>query len=217
MPRCFSRQVCIVFFLCLVFIVPTSAAPDKPIRLRNSLSDTQVAMQIQTPLVASSPASGLFVIQFRESIKLGWREQLHSLGVDLLRYVPDDAFVARFSNASVGEIRALEFVQFVGAYAAPQKVHHQLQIKSPVATGTFEVSVLLSPETVQNAWSYYKDVQTKDQKYTPLIAPDDQPAIDMNKEKMEKFRPEMRKYYYDPAKYKTYLEQLGIQYPTVRK
>jgi len=32
-----------------------------------------------------------------------------------------------------------------------------------------------------------------------------------------KFRPEMRKYYYDPTKYKTYLEQLGIQYPTVKK
>jgi aminobenzoyl-glutamate utilization protein B len=34
---------------------------------------------------------------------------------------------------------------------------------------------------------------------------------------MAKFRPEMRKFYYDPLKYKTYLEQLGIQYPTVRK
>jgi aminobenzoyl-glutamate utilization protein B len=33
---------------------------------------------------------------------------------------------------------------------------------------------------------------------------------------MEKYRPEMRKYYYDPSKYKTYLEQLGIKYPTVR-
>jgi len=26
----------------------------------------------------------------------------------------------------------------------------------------------------------------------------------------------MKKYYYDPTKYKTYLEQLGIKYPTVR-
>jgi aminobenzoyl-glutamate utilization protein B len=33
---------------------------------------------------------------------------------------------------------------------------------------------------------------------------------------MDEFRPEMRKYYYDPIKYKTYLEQLGIKYPTVR-
>jgi aminobenzoyl-glutamate utilization protein B len=34
---------------------------------------------------------------------------------------------------------------------------------------------------------------------------------------MAQYRPEMRKYYYDPKKYKTYLEQLGIAYPTVRK
>jgi len=79
------------------------------------------------------------------------------------------------------------------------------------------LDLLLSPDTLQKAWAYYQDVQTKDQKYIPLIAPDDQPAVDMNKEKMEKFRPEMRKYYYDPSKYKTYLEQLGIQYPTVKK
>ena len=26
----------------------------------------------------------------------------------------------------------------------------------------------------------------------------------------------MKKFYYDPSKYKTYLEQLGIKYPTVR-
>jgi aminobenzoyl-glutamate utilization protein B len=79
------------------------------------------------------------------------------------------------------------------------------------------LDLLLAPDALQKAWAYFKDVQTKDQKYTPLIAADDQPAIDMNKEKMEKFRPEMRKYYYDPSKYKSYLEQLGIQYPTVRE
>jgi aminobenzoyl-glutamate utilization protein B len=33
---------------------------------------------------------------------------------------------------------------------------------------------------------------------------------------MEKFAPELRKFYYDPTKYKTYLEQLGIKYPTIR-
>ena len=43
--------------------------------------------------------------------------------------------------------------------------------------------------------------------------PDDKPAIWLNKETMEKYRPEMKKYYYDPTKYKTYLEQLGIKYP----
>jgi aminobenzoyl-glutamate utilization protein B len=45
---------------------------------------------------------------------------------------------------------------------------------------------------------------------------DDKPAIWLNKAIMDKYRPEMRKYYYDPSKYKTYLDQLGIKYPTVR-
>jgi aminobenzoyl-glutamate utilization protein B len=34
---------------------------------------------------------------------------------------------------------------------------------------------------------------------------------------MARYRPEMRKYYYDPKKYDTYLQQLGIEYPTVKK
>ena len=76
---------------------------------------------------------------------------------------------------------------------------------------------LLTPELVAQSWEYFRTVQTKDVKYVPLIGPDDKPAIEFNKEKMEEFRPELQKYYYDPAKYKTYLEQLGIHYPTVRK
>lgn len=75
---------------------------------------------------------------------------------------------------------------------------------------------LLSPDMVKNAWDYFNNTQTKNLKYTPLIATEDKPAIEFNKEKMEKFLPELRKYYYDPAKYKSYMEQLGISYPTIR-
>ena len=67
------------------------------------------------------------------------------------------------------------------------------------------------------AWTYFRDVQTKELKYEPLLRPQDKPAIDLNRERMAKYRDEMRKYYYDPTKYKTYLEQLGITYPTVKK
>jgi aminobenzoyl-glutamate utilization protein B len=75
---------------------------------------------------------------------------------------------------------------------------------------------LLNPELVTQAWDYFRNVQTKTRKYTPLIRPEDKPAIWLNTETMEKFRPEMRKYYYDQTRYKTYLDQLGIKYPTVR-
>ncbi len=78
------------------------------------------------------------------------------------------------------------------------------------------LDLLLKPELVQQAWDYYKNVQTKDQQYEPLIRPEDKPAIWLNKQIMDKYRPEMKKYYYDPTKYKTYLEQLGIKYPTVK-
>jgi aminobenzoyl-glutamate utilization protein B len=75
---------------------------------------------------------------------------------------------------------------------------------------------LLQQDLVTQAWDYFKNVQTKDAHYESFLGANDQPAIEMNKEKMEKFAPQLKKYYYDPAKYKTYIEQLGISYPTVR-
>jgi len=33
---------------------------------------------------------------------------------------------------------------------------------------------------------------------------------------MDEFRPKLRTYYYDETKYNTYLEQLGIKYPTLK-
>jgi aminobenzoyl-glutamate utilization protein B len=78
------------------------------------------------------------------------------------------------------------------------------------------IDLLLRPELIQQSWDYFQNVQTKTRKYQPLMRPEDQPATFLNKLTMEKYRTEMRKYYYDPSKYKTYLEQLGIKYPTVR-
>jgi aminobenzoyl-glutamate utilization protein B len=78
------------------------------------------------------------------------------------------------------------------------------------------LDLVTRPELITEAWDYFTNVQTKSTKYVPLIRPDDKPAIWLNEQTMAKYRPEMKKYYYDPTKYKTYLEQLGIKYPTVR-
>jgi aminobenzoyl-glutamate utilization protein B len=79
------------------------------------------------------------------------------------------------------------------------------------------LDILVKPEVLDSARSYFTNVQTKDTKYVALISATDKPAIDLNKEIMQEFRPQMKKYYYDPVKYKTYLEQLGITYPTLSK
>jgi len=78
------------------------------------------------------------------------------------------------------------------------------------------LDILLHPELVQKAWDYFNNVQTKDTKYKTLLRPDDKPAIWLNQKTMEEFRPQMKALYYDPSKYDSYLEQLGIKYPTVR-
>ena len=79
------------------------------------------------------------------------------------------------------------------------------------------LDLLLKPELVKLAWQYFNEVQTKNLKYQPLLREQDKPAIELNKDRMVKYREEMRKYYYDPTKHKTYLEQLGIKYPTVKR
>lgn len=78
------------------------------------------------------------------------------------------------------------------------------------------VDLLLKPEILMKAWDYYKNEQTKDQKYIPLIGEKDQPAITLNEKIMREYAPKLKPYYYNPQKYKSYLEQLGITYPTVR-
>ena len=78
------------------------------------------------------------------------------------------------------------------------------------------LDMLMKPALIDSAKAYFRE-QTREVKYQPLIRPQDRPPIEMNRAIMERYRPEMRKYYYDPTKYKTYLEQLGITYPTVRR
>src|SRR5207245_10829586 len=58
------------------------------------------------------------------------------------------------------------------------------------------LDLLLRPELVQQAWDYFRTVQTRDVKYQPFITPQDKPAIWLNKAILGKYRPEMRKYYY---------------------
>jgi len=77
------------------------------------------------------------------------------------------------------------------------------------------LDLILQPKLVSDAKRYFTDVQTKTVKYHPLMAPSDQPATWLNAEKMARYRDEMRKLYYDPSKYETYLQQLGVTYPAV--
>ena len=76
---------------------------------------------------------------------------------------------------------------------------------------------LLQPALVEQAHDYFENVQTRDREYTTFLRPEDEPAIWLNRDIMERFKPELEKLYYDPSRYETYLEQLGVDYPQIER
>ncbi|RMH21860.1 MAG: amidohydrolase [Gemmatimonadetes bacterium] len=78
------------------------------------------------------------------------------------------------------------------------------------------VELVNEPDLVAEAWRYHREVTTKDHTWVSLIPEGTDPPTFLNAEKMERFRPRLQELRYDPARFDTYLEQLGIVYPTVR-
>lgn len=162
--RCFARRASSVILLGLCFTLAVRAAPTKSIRLRNEtitpdLAPDQTVQTAQATTTApESPVTGLFLIQFTGALPPAARKQLRTLGVELLQYVPDDAFVAKFEGARPGKIRQLDFVRWVGPYRPEHKIHRTLSRSTTGATNapsaapsssssqdSLDVAVLLSP------------------------------------------------------------------------
>ncbi len=100
------------------------------------------------------------------------------------------------------------------AMATP--IAHKGSLAGAKAQAMTLLDLFLDGETVDAAWEYFNTVQSEEHTYTPFITEDDQPAIWLNADLMEQWREQMRPYYYDPDRFDTYLDQLGIEYPTVK-
>ncbi len=79
------------------------------------------------------------------------------------------------------------------------------------------IALMNEPELVDEAWTYFNEVTIAERQWSSLIPDDTPPPIHLNAEKMERFRPLLEPLRYDPSRYDTYLEQLGITYPTIRR
>jgi aminobenzoyl-glutamate utilization protein B len=75
------------------------------------------------------------------------------------------------------------------------------------------IDMLTDDSLLEDAWTYFRDVQTAEETYVPFISEDDPPAIEKNVEIMGEYRERLRGLYYDPSRYDSYLEQLGVDYP----
>ncbi|MEO6335434.1 MAG: S8 family serine peptidase, partial [Verrucomicrobiota bacterium] len=123
-------------------------AEQKTIHLRNKTIVTESPGKSSSAQKTEAAVSGLFLIQFNGPFQPEWRKDLQKNGVHLLRFVPEDAFVARFKNVHPGELRAHPFIQLFESYRAEYKVHASLLANAARAPApdSLPVSILLSPD-----------------------------------------------------------------------
>ena len=95
-------------------------------------------------------------------------------------------------------------------------IAHKGATQGAMAQAMTLLDFMVRPELVDQAWAYF-DEMTRELQYEPFIRPSDEPAIEMNAGIMEDFREEMRRFYFDSDRYDSYLEQLGVSYPTLRQ
>ena len=105
---------------------------------------------------------------------------------------------------------------WANAVAMATPIAHKGVVAGAKAEAMTIIDLLLKPDLVQAAKDYFRNEQGMKQEYIPMVNKDDQPAIELNREIMDEFRPQLEKYYYDENRYGSYLEQLGVSYPTVR-
>ncbi len=101
------------------------------------------------------------------------------------------------------------------AIAMATPIAHKGSLAGAKATALTLVDIFTDPSIVSNAKDYFTNVQTKNTKYKPFISASDSAPIYLNKEIMDRYREKMKPFYYQPDKYATYLDQLGIKYPTL--
>ena len=101
------------------------------------------------------------------------------------------------------------------AIAMATPVAHKGAVAGAKVVAATLLDLLQDPGLVESAWTYFREEQMADEAYVPFITEDDPPAIEKNTATMAQFKTQLEAYYYDPSRFETYLEQLGIRYPAL--
>lgn len=101
------------------------------------------------------------------------------------------------------------------AIAMATPIAHKGATVGAAAQAMTMIELFADPSLVEQARGYFRE-QTKDVQWESLIPADSAPPVHFNRDKMERYKSELDELRYDPSQYDTYLEQLGIEYPTLR-
>jgi aminobenzoyl-glutamate utilization protein B len=154
----------------------------------------------------------------------GLADKLDTLGVPIVNFVSggsDDIGDISWKLPTVtlgfpSNIPGLQGHHWSNAVAMATPIAHKGVVAGAKAEAMTLLDFFLNPKLVDQAKEYFRTEQGMKQKYIPMVSETDKPAIYLNTDIMEEFRPQLKPFYYDETKYGSYLEQLGIKYPTVR-
>ncbi len=115
------------------------------------------------------------------------------------------------------QIPDVTFHHWSASIAAATPIAHKGANAGAKVVAMTVLDFLAKPEKLDEAKEYFNNVQSQEDFYRPMISEKDPPPFYLNTEKMEKYRDQMEKFYFDETKYDTYLEQLGVDYPEINK
>lgn len=101
------------------------------------------------------------------------------------------------------------------AMATP--IAHKGVVVGAKAVAMTVVDLMTNPALLASMKDYFNNVQLKNEHYVPMLSASDKPPVYLNTRTMDTYKDQLKKYYYDPAKYPNYLQQLGIAYPNLTR
>ena len=103
------------------------------------------------------------------------------------------------------------------AMAMATPIAHKGATAGAKVIATTLLDLLQNAELRDQAWRYYREEQLAGMAYEPFIGPEDQPPVEKNAATMAEFKERLRALYYAPARHRSYLEQLGVDYPQLER
>jgi aminobenzoyl-glutamate utilization protein B len=98
--------------------------------------------------------------------------------------------VLNFPSSAPG----VNYHHWTAAITPATSIAHKGMVVGAKVLAASVLDVITSPDLVQRARAQFQD-DTKETKYFSLLPADAKPPLDLNREMMEKYRPEMRKFY----------------------
>lgn len=93
----------------------------------------------------AAPGKGYYIVQFGASVTDEWLQSLRDEGIEILQYVPHQAFFVYGEGSAIARAATHSRVRWVGAFTPEQKISPVLAEQLAVARGTAQARSQVSP------------------------------------------------------------------------